>query len=115
MCSQCELIRAPSQFLHPALRAQTATTQALTVSCVISLIHAMQDAAHWLMDQEDLAKSEATWLACQERKQRDAAENARKEKEHRKQLLAKYHLQAVGTSATNEAQKVRQAPKNKVS
>ena len=75
----------------------------------------MQDAAHWLMDQEDLANSEATWQACQERKQRDAADSARKEKEHRKQLLAKYHLQAVGTSAITEAQKARQAPKSKVS
>ena len=76
---------------------------------------AVQDAAHWLMDQEDLSKSEASWHACQEQKQRDAAEAARKEKEHRKQLVAKYHLQAVGTSAPTEPKQARQAPKNKVS
>ena len=113
--SQHVLTLAPSQFSHPALHAQQATAQALTARYVISLSHAMQDTAHWLMDQEDLANCEAAWRACQERKQRDAAENARKEKEHRKQLLAKYHLQVVGTTTINEAQKVQQAPKNKVS
>ena len=76
---------------------------------------AVQDAAHWLMDQEDLSKSETSWHACQEQKQRDAAEAARKEKEHRKQLVAKYHLQAVGTSAPTEPKQARQAPKSKVS
>lgn len=73
----------------------------------------LEDAAHWLMDQENLAQSEASWHACQEQKQRDAAEAARKEKEHRKQLLAKYHLQAVGTSASTEPKQARQAPKSK--
>ncbi|KAL0049441.1 hypothetical protein WJX82_002527 [Trebouxia sp. C0006] len=73
----------------------------------------LEDAAHWLMDQEDLSKSETSWHACQEQKQRDAAEAARKEKEHRKQLVAKYHLQAVGTSAPTEPKQARQAPKSK--
>ena len=49
------------------------------------------------MDQEDLEQSEACWHAHQQQKQRDAAEAARREKASRKQLLDKYHLQAVDT------------------
>jgi len=97
------------------LPAQQLVGQAIATKSSISPDSAVQDAAHWLMDQENLAQSEASWHACQEQKQRDAAEAARKEKEHRKQLVAKYHLQAVGTSAPTEPKQARQAPKNKVS
>jgi len=97
------------------LPAQQLPGRAIATESSLSPDFAVQDAAHWLMDQENLAQSEASWHACQEQKQRDAAEAARKEKEHRKQLLAKYHLQAVGTSAPTEPKQARQAPKNKVS
>ena len=74
----------------------------------------MQDAAHWLMDQENLERSEANWHAHQEVLQREAAEAVQQEKAHRKQLLDKYHLQAVDTN-TSRHREVRQESKSKVS
>ena len=75
----------------------------------------LQDAAHWLMDQDDLARSEARWFARQEQLQRDAEEAARQEKANRKKLLEKYHLQAVPTSAqTHVPAQDRPGPKAKV-
>lgn len=74
-----------------------------------------QDAAYWLMDQHSLERSEASWHARQEQLQRDAEQAARQEKASRKQLLDKYHLQAVPTSAYADVHTPStQAPKSKV-
>lgn len=82
------------------------------VSLVLRLL---QDAAHWLMDQDSLERSEASWHARQEQLQRDAEQAARQEKASRKQLLDKYHLQAVPTSAYADVHiRSTQAPKSKV-
>ena len=75
----------------------------------------LQDAAHWLMDQDNLERSEAHWFARQEQLQRDAEEAARQEKINRKKLLEKYHLQAVPSSAqTHVPMQSRQGTKSKV-
>lgn len=67
------------------------------------------------MDQGNLERSEASWYARQEQLQRDAEQAARQEKANRKQLLDKYHLQAVPTSAHTHVHTRRvQAPKSKV-
>lgn len=79
------------------------------------ILRLLQDAAHWLMDQDSLERSEASWHARQEQLQRDAEQAARQEKASRKQLLDKYHLQAVPTSAYADVHtRTTQAPKSKV-
>lgn len=89
-----------------------ASSQQHGVSLTMSFL---QDAAHWLMDQDSLERSEASWHARQEQLQRDAEQAARQEKASRKQLLDKYHLQAVPTSARADVHtRSTQAPKSKV-
>ena len=67
------------------------------------------------MDQDNLERSEASWYARQEQLQRDAEQAARQEKASRKQLLDKYHLQAVPMSARADVHtRSVQAPKSKV-
>ena len=79
-----------------------------------TVLSILQDAAHWLMDQDDLENSEASWYARQEQLQRDAEQAARQEKANRKQLLDKYHLQPVPTCAhTHLHTRSVQAPKSK--
>lgn len=79
------------------------------------MLRLLQDAAHWLMDQDNLERSEASWHARREQLQRDAEQAARQEKANRKQLLDKYHLQAVPTSAHADIHtRSKQAPKSKV-
>lgn len=74
----------------------------------------LEDAAHWLMDQDNLEVCEADWHARQEQLQRDAEEAARQEKINRKKLLEKYHLQAVPISAqTHIPTQSRQGTKSK--
>ena len=82
---------------------------------VLYAVSVLQDAAHWLMDQENLERSETGWYARQEQLQQDAEQAARQEKASRKQLLDKYHLQAVPTSMRADVQaRSVQAPKSKV-
>ena len=82
---------------------------------ISDIVSVLQDAAHWLMDQDNLEKSEASWYARQEQLQRDAEQAARQEKASRKQLLDKYHLQAVPTSACVDVHsRSMQAAKSKV-
>ena len=79
------------------------------------ILSTLQDAAHWLMDQDNLEVCEADWHARQEQLQRDAEEAARQEKINRKKLLEKYHLQAVPISAqTHIPTQSRQGTKSKV-
>lgn len=75
----------------------------------------MQEAAQWLLDQDDLGKSEARWQAQQEQQQREAAQAAKREKESRKQLLAKYDLQAVTSGPSPVAETKRQSNSKPVS
>ena len=85
------------------------------MECILYAVSVLQDAAHWLMDQDNLERSEAGWYARQEQLQRDAEQAARQEKASRKQLLDKYHLQAVPMSMhTDVHTRSVQPPKSKV-
>lgn len=85
------------------------------MECISDTVSVLQDAAHWLMDQDNLERSEASWYARQEQLRRDAEQAARQEKASRKQLLDKYHLQAVPTSAHADVHtRNMQATKSKV-
>lgn len=75
----------------------------------------MQDAAQWVLDQDDLSKVEARWHAQQEQQQIDAVQAAKRDKENRKQLLAKYHLQAVTTGPSVVADVKKQSTSRPVS
>ena len=109
--------------VHAASKKAYRSIAAFSSCCILALKPAhwaiagfacIQDAAHWLMDQEDVYKSEARWHAVQEQRLQEAAENAKREKASRRQLLDKYHLQAVNTSACMPSSKPQQAPKSKV-
>lgn len=83
-------------------------------ACALHGWHGLQDAAHWLMDQPDVHQSEASWQACQAQKMQEAAESVRREKASRKELLDKYHLQAVNSSASIPTCRNQQTTKSKV-
>ena len=109
--------------------ASITTTSSYHVTCPLAYVLEMhekskpkyyimsisQDAVHWLMDQDNLERSEGSWYARQEQLQRDAEQAARQEKANRKKLLEKYHLQAVPTSARTDVHtRSMQATKPKV-
>ena len=57
----------------------------------------MQDAAQWVLDQDDLPELQSGWQARRQQQEQAAALAAKQDKENRKRLLSKYDLQAVST------------------
>lgn len=82
-------------------------------------VHALsmsdQEAAQWVLDQDDLCKNEACWCAHQQQQLHEAAQAAKREKENRKQLLAKYDLQAVTSGPSIVADNKKQSTSKQAS
>lgn len=68
-----------------------------------------------MLDQDDVANSEARWHAQHALQQQEIAQAAKREKENRKQLLAKYQLQAVTSGPSVVADSKKQSSSKPVS
>lgn len=80
------------QYQH-CLGFHVASAQLKALTCT-------QDAAQWVLDQDDLLELQSGWQARQQQQEQAAVVTAKQDKENRKRLLSKYDLQAVHTGPT---------------